>query len=296
MITVIGSANVDYVIHTERMPKMGETVVGGDFQINAGGKGLNQAVAVSKLGGEVAFFAMLGADAGGAMLENALSEHGVRFEGECVSETHTGIAMITVVNGDNAIILHAGANDLLTSDIVRKHEELIAQSEYVVLQLEIPLAAVETVCELAVAHGKKVVFNPAPFKSLSAKILHAVDWLIPNEHEAAALVGMPIDSVPSAKAAAQQLKAMGAANVLITLGVSGCVYTDGDGVCHRPAEKTVVVDTTSAGDCFVGGFVTKLSQGYTVAEAVDFASKAAAITVSRMGASASIPRASELTE
>ncbi len=294
MITIIGSANVDYVIRAERMPKLGETIVGGEYQTNAGGKGLNQAVAVSKLGGDAVFLAMLGDDEGGAMLERTLSRHGVRFEGERVSDAHTGVAMITVVNGDNAIILHAGANDLLTDDVVRKHERLIAQSDYVMLQLEIPIKTVETVCELAAEHGTKVVLNPAPFKELPASIVGAVDWLIPNEHEAGALVDMTIADVSSAVAAVNRLKAMGAHGVVITLGDKGCVYTDGESVCHRAADRTNVVDTTSAGDCFIGAFVTKLSEGASVSQAVAFAAKASAVAVSRKGASVSIPLASEL--
>jgi len=294
MITVIGSANVDYVIHADRQPKMGETIVGGGFQTNAGGKGLNQAVAVSKLGGDAAFLAMLGNDAGGRMLQETLTQHGVRFDGERTDNTHTGVAMITVVNGDNAIILHAGANDLLTADAVCRHERLIADSDYVVLQLEIPLEAVEEVCVLAAAHGTKVVLNPAPFKDMPLSVLRSVDWLIPNEHEAGMLVGTAITDVPSAIAAAEHMKAMGVRGVIITLGGNGCVYTDGDEVRHHPAEKTAVVDTTSAGDCFIGAFVTKLSQRATVAKAIAFATKAAAVAVSRAGAASSIPLASEL--
>ena len=294
MITVIGSANVDHVIHTDRMPVSGETVVGRNYAVNAGGKGLNQAVAAAKLGGNVQFFGMLGHDEGGRMLCDVMTQAGVRFIGECVRDVPTGVAVITVADGDNAIVLSAGANACMTPDVIVAHETMIAQSDYVVMQLEIPLDTVRTVCEIAARHGTKVVLNPAPYLPLDEGILSTVDWVIPNEHEAAAMTGMDITDVPSAVRAVECLKEKGANGVVITLGGNGCVYTDGDTVCHQPAVKTTVVDTTSAGDCFIGAFVSRLADGFDVPRAVAFATKAAAVTVSRHGAAASIPYASEI--
>lgn len=293
-ILVVGSANADVVIHTKKMPLLGETLVGKNFQTNTGGKGLNQAVAIAKLGGDVSFLGSIGTDTNGDMLMQELAKNGVSFKGIRVSDRPTGVAVITVVGGDNFIILEAGANAKLTPEQITRQEESIQSSDYCVMQLEIPLEAVAKVCEIARSSNTKIVLNPAPSKALPASILSCVDYLVPNEHETFDLTGIYPDTPEKCQKAIDALKAMGVKNVLITLGERGCVYDVGHGIVFHPAQKAPVVDTTSAGDCFTGALVAKLSHGDPIENAVSFATKAAAITVSREGASKSIPTAAEI--
>lgn len=293
-IIVVGSANADLVIHSARMPKLGETLVGSHFQTNAGGKGLNQAVAIAKLGGNVSFLGAVGDDTNGRFLRNTLEEYGVAFEGFIAESAPTGTALITVVGGDNFILLDSGANSALTPEVIREKSQLIAQSDFCVLQLEISIETVWEICKTAKENGTKIVLNPAPFKQLPKDIYSFVDYLVPNEHEAEALTGICIDSEASAIKAIEQMKSLGVKNVVITLGDRGCAYTDGDQVVFYPAETVTAVDTTSAGDCFIGALVTALSQNKPVSEAIAFATKAAAITITREGAAKSIPFAGEI--
>ncbi len=293
-IVVIGSANIDLVIHSDRMPKLGETLNGGDFQINAGGKGLNQAVAIAKLGGNATFLGAIGEDIYGDVLREELRKNAVAYTAVDADGAPTGVAMITVVGGDNCIILDAGANEKLTPEVVEQYADAIADSEFCVLQLEIPLQTVQKVCEIANKHHTKIVLNPAPYKELPVELLANIDCLIPNEHEARALTGIDPDSEEHCRQAVIKLKQMGVKCVVITLGERGCVYSIDEEIVFCPANKTVVVDTTSAGDCFIGALVAKLSQDESFAEAVAFATKASAITVSREGASKSIPYAHEI--
>lgn len=293
-IIVIGSANADFVIHSDTMPKLGETLVGNNFQINVGGKGLNQAVAIAKLGGNVSFSGAVGKDNNGEYLLNTLKQYGVEFKGIQSEAKPTGIAMITVVNGDNFIILNAGANNALTPEVIRHKKELIAESDFCVLQLEIPLETVLEICRIAKQSGTKTVLNPAPFKKLPKTAYPLIDYLIPNEHEAGLLTGICINSEETAKKAVQQIKNQGVKNVIITLGEKGCVYNDGDDVLFYPAENVTAVDTTSAGDCFIGALVTRLSQNKCISESITFATKAAAIAVMHEGAAKSIPFANEV--
>ena len=293
-IVVIGSMNADLVIHSHKMPRLGETLTGSNFQINCGGKGLNQAVAISKLGGDVSFLGCVGNDANGSVLLKELSDNGIDFNGISDSDTATGIAMITVVDGNNFIVLSPGANENVTADLVEKHRSLIEESDYCVMQLEIPLEAVAKVCEIARESGTAVVLNPAPYKPIGENLISYTDYLIPNEHEAFDLTGIYPDSEEKCKEALLKLKTMGCKNIIITLGERGCVYNDGDGIIFRPAVETKVVDTTSAGDCFIGAFVSRLSKGESISSAVDFALKASAVAVSREGASKSIPYACEI--
>lgn len=293
-IIVIGSANADLVIHSDKMPELGETLLGRNFQINAGGKGLNQAVAIAKLGGNVSFLGAVGKDANGQTLMNTLSENNVSFNGITTPNIPTGIAMITVVDGNNFIILDSGANYALTPEIIEQHTDSIAESDFCVLQLEIPLETVIKACEIASQNDTKVILNPAPFRELPDTLFSKIDYLIPNEHEAQDLTRIYPDTEDSCKKAIQALQKKGTPNIIITLGGRGCVYNNEDEIVFCPAIKANVVDTTSAGDCFIGALATKLSQNESLQNAVAYATKASAITVSREGASKSIPLASEL--
>jgi len=293
-IVVIGSANTDLVIHSKKMPLLGETLVGSNFQINAGGKGLNQAIAVSRLGGDVSFVCAVGTDSNGDVLIRELRENGVTFKGIRTENISTGVAMITVVEGNNFIIINPGANDSLTPEVVESFTDVISESEFCIMQLEIPLDTIAKVCEIAKANGTKIVLNPAPYKEIPKEIMESVDFLIPNEYEAEGITGIYPGDEDSCKKAITKLREMGVRCAIITLGDRGCVYSRDDEAVFCPAEKAVAVDTTSAGDCFVGAVVTKLTQGETLECAISFATKASAITVSREGASKSIPRADEI--
>ena len=293
-ILVVGSANADLVINSERMPKLGETLTGSNFRINAGGKGLNQAVAIAKLGGNVSFLGSVGADANGSVLVDVLSKSGVPFLGIKDPDIPTGIAMITIVDGNNFIILNPGANEKLTADVAEEYAELIGECDYCVMQLEIPLETVIKVCQIAENKGTKVILNPAPYRELPDELISAVDYLIPNEHEAFGLTGIYPDSEENCRKVIDLLKSKGAKNVIITLGERGCTYNIDDELVMYPAEKADVVDTTSAGDCFIGALVSRLSRGVNLSDAIAFATKASAIAVSREGASKSIPYENEI--
>lgn len=293
-IIVIGSMNADLVIHSPKMPQIGETLTGSNFQVNAGGKGLNQAVAIAKLGGNVSFCGCVGNDANGELLLNELKNNNVDFKGFVTSEAPTGIAMITVVDGNNFIILDSGANAKLTPEVIENYSDLIAECEYCVLQLEIPVETVLKVCEIAKKSDTKIILNPAPFKELPNEIFSQIDYIIPNEHEAHNLTGIYPDNEENTRKAVLKLKQMGVKNVIITLGERGCAYNVGDSILFEPALKTNVVDTTSAGDTFIGALVSKLSKNETLNNAIVYATKASAITVSRLGASKSIPFADEV--
>lgn len=293
-ILVIGSANADLVITTEKMPVLGQTVTGQDFSVNAGGKGLNQAVAISKLGGNVSFLGLVGDDPNGKMLMDTFSEYGVQFAGKALEDCSTGVAIITVAGADNCIILSAGANDKVTQEFVEENAHLIDSADFVVLQLEIPINTIERICTLAKKSKAKVVLNPAPYKVLPGEIYQMVDYLIPNEHEAFDLTGIKLDSRENCIEAVKKLQAMGVSNVIITLGEQGCVYNYEGEIIFYPAQKTTAVDTTSAGDSFIGALTVKLSEGLSLPEAISFATKVSAITVSRKGAAKSIPYAGEV--
>jgi len=293
-IIVIGSANADYVIHTDKMPELGETLVGHSFQVNAGGKGLNQAIAVAKMGGDVSFIGCVGDDSGADMLLGELERNGVAFDGIRDEGVSTGSAVIAVVRGDNFIIINPGANAMMTPEVIEKYADAIRDSEYCIMQLEIPMESVMKVCEIARESGTKVVLNPAPYKELPRELFTYVDYMIPNEFEAKDITGIYPDTEENCRAAVLKLTGMGVKTAIITLGERGSVYNVGDDVRFCPAVKATAVDTTSAGDTFVGAVVSKLSAGIPLDDAIKFAAKACAITVSREGASKSIPLASEI--
>lgn len=293
-ILVIGSANIDLTIHTDRMPKLGETVAGHGFSMNSGGKGANQAVAAAKLGGDVKFLGVIGNDTYGEKLLADLRKSAAFFEGITADGVPTGTACITVVNGDNFIVLNPGANDLLTPEIIEEKAELIRKTDYVIMQLEIPVDSVLRAAVIAKDAGTSVVLNPAPVKELPDEIYRLIDIMIPNEYEAMLLTGISTDNEQGCRAAVEDLRKKGVKTVIITLGDRGCVYNDGDRIIFHPAGKADVVDTTSAGDSFIGALCCKLSSGNSLPESIDYATKVAAVTVSRRGASESIPYAYEI--
>ncbi|MBQ8525629.1 MAG: ribokinase [Clostridia bacterium] len=293
-ILVIGSINMDITTVTSRMPKIGETIVGESFSTQPGGKGANQAVAIAKLGGNVKFFGALGNDLYGKRLAENLSSNNVEFCGVVIEDIPSGTAVITVVEGDNCIILNPGANDCVTPDMIKKNEKLFEEADYVLMQLEIPVESVLTAAKLAKAHGCTVIVNPAPYKELPGEIYDYIDMIVPNEHEAESMTGIYPEDEESCKKAIEALLSKGIKSAAVTLGSKGSVYSMNGSLVFTPAKKVKAVDTTAAGDTFIGGMLTYLSMDKTMEEAVKFGTAASAITVTRLGAADSIPSAEEV--
>ncbi|MBB5371537.1 MULTISPECIES: ribokinase [unclassified Janthinobacterium] len=300
MIVVIGSINMDLVLRVPRMPLPGETLTGGAFRTIPGGKGANQAVACARLSGkveaggqQVAMIGCLGDDAFGTTLRAALRSDGIIDSHiTTLPGVASGIASILVDdNGQNSIVIAGGANDLLSPAHIDAAKELIAQAGIVVLQLETPMATVEHAIKLARSLGKTVVLNPAPAAQVPAGLLEQVDYLIPNEIEAAMLTG--VDS-SDASTLARALQKQGSDNVIITLGSKGVHAALYGGDYDFPAEVVKAVDTTAAGDTFIGGFVAGLASGLDEAEAIAQGQRAAAWSVTKPGAQTSIPYLHEL--
>ena len=302
MIVVIGSINMDLVLRVPRMPLPGETLTGGAFRTIPGGKGANQAVACARMSGkveaggqQVAMIGCVGDDAFGATLRAALVGDGI-IDSHIITlpGVASGIASILVDdNGQNSIVIAGGANDLLSPAHIDAAKELIEQADIVVLQLETPMATVVHAIKLARSLGKTVVLNPAPAASLPAGVLELVDYLIPNEIEAAMLAGVSPDGA-DAKALAAALQKLGSDNVIITLGSKGVHAALYGGDTTFPAEAVKAVDTTAAGDTFIGGFVAGLASGMDEAEAIGQGQRAAAWSVTKPGAQTSIPHLHEL--
>ncbi|MEU9434304.1 ribokinase [Streptomyces sp. NPDC048252] len=288
-IVVLGSTNMDLVAYVEKPPQRGETVTGREFRTIPGGKGANQAVAAAHAGGTVSMIGAVGNDAFGTRLRSTLEHSGVNTDHLRTVESPSGTAHIVVDDeGGNAIVVVPGANGTV-DHLVPGDEVLISSADALLLQLEVPLAAVVASARAARAHGVRTILTPAPAQPLPPELLTATDLLVPNEHEAATLTGRTdpreaatalLDSVPE---------------VVITLGASGSLYaTRGAQPLTVPAPRVTAADSTGAGDTFVGALAVALGEGRPVREALAWASAAAALSVQRPGASASMPYRSEI--
>ncbi|MBE6589496.1 MAG: ribokinase [Ruminococcaceae bacterium] len=295
-ILVIGSINVDYVIHTERLPKLGETLTGSDFAMNFGGKGANQAVALAKTGCNVKMLGAVGTDLSGELAINNLLSFGIDCADVMRVDAPTGAAVITVCGGDNHILLDIGANAFVTPAEIEARESLFDWADIVVMQYEIPMESVLFAARMTKKHKKLFVLNPAPVKAADAEIYRLTDIIIPNEFETQLITGISPDDEESTARAIKALRDMGCETVLITLGKRGCAYTDGDDIRYQGIYDIKVVDTTAAGDSFIGGVCKSLCDGKSMEEAVSYASAVSAITVSRKGAGVSIPTSHEVEE
>jgi ribokinase len=296
-IVVVGSSNTDMVVKADRIPAPGETILGGAFVMAAGGKGANQAVAAARLGAEVTFVARLGADplgdqaVAGYRREGILTDLVVRDP-----DRPTGVALIIVdARGENSITVALGANEALSPDDVERAADRIRAADAVVMQLEVPLAAVERAAALAAAAGVPVILDPAPAPDagLPAALLAHVTCLKPNESEAERLTGIRVIDVASATRAAADLRARGPRTVIVTLGAAGAVLVDDAGARHMPAHPIVAVDTTAAGDAFTGALATAVGRGGSWDDAVRLALAAGASAATRMGAQPSLPTEAE---
>ncbi|MBQ7335305.1 MAG: ribokinase [Clostridia bacterium] len=295
-ILVIGSINVDYVIYTERLPKLGETLNGKDFAMNFGGKGANQAVALSKTGCNVKMLGAVGKDLSGELALNNLKSFGIDTSDVIVADAPTGAAVITVCGGDNHIILDIGANACVTPEVIAEREALFDWADFVVMQYEIPMESVLFAAHMTKKHGKKVVLNPAPVKEADPALYACVDMIIPNEFEAQLITGIEPKDEKSTEEAIRALQALGCSDAVVTLGKRGCAYTEGGEIRYAGIYNVKVVDTTAAGDSFIGGLCKSLSEGKSMTEAVVYASAVSSVTVSRPGAGVSIPTACEVEE
>jgi len=292
-VVIVGSLNMDLVTRLPRLPRPGETLAGQSFVTVPGGKGANQAVAAARLGASVAMIGCVGADAYGQQLRDGLLAEGIDCTGVTVIDDQpSGVATILVDDhSQNAIVIVAGANGQLTTALIDSFEKLLSHAEVIICQLEVPLASVGHVLKRARELGKIVILNPAPASApLPADWYPLIDYLIPNESEASVLSGgLAVDSVASADVAASALLAAGAAKVIVTLGAQGSLFATRAQSRHFPAPAVQAVDTTAAGDTFVGGFAAALAEGKNEAQAIAFGQIAAALSVTRAGAQPSIP-------
>ena len=293
-ILVVGSSNTDMVIKAAHLPRPGETILGGTFFMNPGGKGANQAVAIARLGGPVTFICKTGSDIFGHQSQQLFEEEGINTSYVFSdSGNPSGVALITVdEKAENCIVVASGANaNLLPSDL-EKAEEAIERADLVLMQLEVPMETVCFVADIAWQKGKKVILNPAPAHPLPADLLRHLYLITPNETEAEMITGVKITDESSAGEAA--LSGMGVQHVIITLGSKGAlIYSNGKAEMV-PALKVEAVDTTAAGDVFNGALTVALSEGRSLKEAARFACKASAISVTRVGAQSSAPYRNEV--
>ncbi len=295
-VLVVGSSNTDMVIKTQNFPAPGETILGGRFLMNAGGKGANQAVAAARLGGLVTFVGKIGDDIFGKQAVQQLEDEGINVDFVAVDpENPSGVALITVDRkGENSIVVAPGSNGTLSPEDFNKAMAVLSDSEFVLMQLEIPIPTVEYIANLAAQKQKKVILNPAPAAQLSDELLKNLYIITPNETEAELLTGIKVTNEQSALKAATFLHDKGIEIVIITMGSAGAFLLANGKPEIIPAPKVEAVDTTAAGDTFNGALVVALSEGKTIQESIAFANKAAAISVTRIGAQSSVPFRKEI--
>ena len=289
-IVVVGSMNMDLVVRAPRHPAPGETILGSAFNTFPGGKGANQAIAAARAGGQVRMVGRVGDDAFGAALLAGQQADGVDTRWVLRTPgTASGVALITVNDaGQNNIVVVPGANGLLTPRDIRDADAAFEDAAVVLLQLEIPLETAAEAVSAAHRHGAKVILNPAPAQPLPQALLHQVDYLIPNEHELTMLTGLGPGHIVAAPES-DAMKALGPARLIVTLGGEGVMVVENERMDHLPPHKVEVVDTTAAGDAFVGAFAVALTEGRSTLEAAAFGNAAGALAVTGAGAQPSLP-------
>lgn len=295
-IVVIGSLNMDLVVKAVRAPKRGETVLGEEIHFIPGGKGANQAVGLARLGAEVMMIGAVGSDVFGVELLKALQKDGVSTSNVKVLDSEaTGVASILLAEGDNSIVVVAGANAQCLPEDLDQHEVNIAEADLVLLQLEIPLVTVEHAIKLARKHGKTVMLNPAPAQILSQDLLSKVDYLTPNRSELAFLSGLS-EKAPIAQGI-EHLMEIGVTCCVTTLGAEGVAFVEKDSnLVIVSGHEVPVVDTTGAGDAFNAGLAYALAQKKSIGEAVKFAVQVSALAVTKFGAQGGMPTLAEVIE
>lgn len=294
-IVVIGSANTDMVVKAAKLPLPGETILGGNFFMNAGGKGANQAVAAARLGGKVTLVTKVGNDIFGKQTVEGLKKDHINTDFVFVDEESPSGTALIILNqeGENCIVVAPGANaNLLPSDIVKVKE--VPNAKIILMQLEIPMETIEFVAKNAKTNNQKIIINPAPAQSLSDELLDGLFLITPNETEATLLTGITVIDEETASKAAQVFLDKGVENVIITLGKEGAYFENATLKFKIPAPVVKTLDTTAAGDTFSGALTVALTEKMDWPQAISFAIKAASISVTRLGAQASVPYRNEL--
>ncbi|MDI7740479.1 ribokinase [Lysinibacillus fusiformis] len=286
MITVIGSINMDLTVGTNIFPKQGETLLGTFFEMNPGGKGANQAVAIARLGGEVSFVGRIGNDPFGEVLYNQMEKEKVKVDCLKKGNFSTGIANIILHEQDNRILVVPGANTEVTPKVIDEHWEHINKSSIVVMQLEIPVETVEYTLKKCREHKIQVILNPAPATFFKQEWIDLVDYLTPNEHEFEAVFGAKVEQIidryPN--------------KIIVTLGDRGVCYHDGKRLINVAGYKSRVVDTTGAGDTFNGALAFAISKEHQIEDALRFANIAASISIEKIGAQGGMPILAQVEE
>ena len=289
-ILVIGSINIDTTLYVDTFPKLGETILSKKLLVDLGGKGANQAVAIARSGEDVSFMTCVGKDYYNSEVSKVLDKEDIKLNFINVNSP-TGIAIIVVDdNGDNKIVVEAGANTRLTPKVVEANIRLINNCDYICLQNEIPMTTNEYILKLAKQLGKVVIYNPAPYIKIDESLYQFIDYLTPNEKELNSLV---IENLPLEDKCKVLLK-KGIKNIIVTLGDKGAYYLNNKESGYLPALKVTAVDTVAAGDTFNGYFVAGLSKDLTMIDAIKLAIKASGMSVTKLGAIPSIPYLSEL--
>jgi ribokinase len=295
-IVVLGSANVDMIMKMSRLPRRGETITNAEFLQTLGGKGANQAIAAARAGGAVSFIGCVGDDPGGAEIRQSLATAGIGLEFLfTASGIPSGAALVMIgQDGDNYLSVAPGSNACLGRGHVDRSASLLGRAAIIVLQCEIPLDTLQYVLELAARHRRTVLLNLAPAQPLDPQSLRQVACLVVNESEAEFLCGFAVDGLDKASSSAAQIQESGPPVVIVTLGAQGAWVADGPRGFHVPALRVHAVDATAAGDVFCGSLAVALAEAMSLDEGVRFASAAAAIAVTRLGAQPSIPYREEI--
>jgi len=295
-IVVIGSSNTDMVVKTGRFPRPGETLLGGEFFMFPGGKGANQAVAAARLGGHVTFISKVGNDLFGRQALEGFRKENIDVQYIIPDNTTaSGVALITVNgDGENTIVVAPGANNHLTAEDMIRFTPAFRAADIILMQLEIPMKTVDQAITIAGKMDKKIILNPAPAQAISSEMLKKLFLITPNETEAELLTGTEVKDLSSAEKAASCLLDSGVQNVIITLGAQGAFFKSKSQQFLIPSPVVVPLDTTAAGDVFNGAIAVALSESLEWPPAIDFACRAASLSVTRMGAQSSAPYRNEL--
>lgn len=297
-IIVVGSSNTDMIIQLERIPRPGETILGGQFSTAAGGKGANQAVAAARAGGQVTFVARVGRDMFGDQALAGFVQDGINVDHIVRDESApSGVALIFVArDGENSIAVAGGANGQLSPADVQRAASVLTDASMLVMQLETPLPTVQAAAELAAQAGVRLILNPAPAQALPDALLQRVSILTPNETEAELLTGVAVTDEAAANMAADKLLARGVQTVILTLGARGALVVNAASRQLVAGFVVKAVDTVAAGDVFNGALAVAMAEGQPLPQAVRFANAAAAISVTRLGAQPSAPQRHEIDQ
>lgn len=295
-IVVVGSSNTDMVVKTPRFPEPGETILGGDFFMFPGGKGANQAVAAARLGGKLSFICCVGDDIFGQNAIEGYKKEGINMDGALiVNGEPSGVALITVnAEGENEIVVASGANNLLSKKHLEVASQLLQKADIILTQLETPIPVIGYLASYCRENSQKLIINPAPAQELSDDILKELYLITPNETETRILTGIEVVDESSASRACEALFLKGVKNVLITMGSRGAFFMNSEVHFTAKVQKVDAIDTTAAGDVFNGALAVCLAQNMTWKESIEFANKAAALSVTKMGAQTSAPYLNEI--